>query len=36
MNRTTVFTAALLAILLTPSFAVAELRKVDLKTLGMD
>ena len=36
MKRTTVCTAALLAILLTPSFALAEFRRVDLKTLGMD
>jgi hypothetical protein len=36
MNRRTLSTATLLALLLVPTAASAELRKVDLKTLGMD
>ena len=36
MNRRMFTTAALLAMLLAPTAASAELRRVDLKTLGMD
>ncbi len=36
MNRAIVSSAALLALLLIPSVTSAELRRVDLKTLGMD
>lgn len=36
MNRRLFLTAALLAMLLVPAGASAELRRVDLKTLGMD
>ncbi len=36
MNLKTISTAGLLAMLLVPAAASAELRKVDLKTLGMD
>ena len=36
MNRLIVSAAALLAMLLVPSVTSAELRRVDLKTLGMD
>jgi hypothetical protein len=36
MNRLTVSAAALLAMLLVPAATSAELRRVDLKTLGMD
>jgi|GraSoiStandDraft_4_1057263.scaffolds.fasta_scaffold154309_3 hypothetical protein len=36
MNRIVRTTAALLALLLLPSIAAAELRRVDLNVLGMD
>jgi hypothetical protein len=36
MNRRIVSAATLLSMLLVPAAASAELRKVDLKTLGMD
>ena len=36
MRRRIVSAAALAAMLLVPAAAFAELRKVDLKTLGMD
>ena len=36
MNRRMVSTAMLCTMLLIPASASAELRKVDLKTLGMD
>jgi hypothetical protein len=36
MNRFTVSAAALLTMLLVPAVTSAELRRVDLKTLGMD
>jgi hypothetical protein len=36
MNRRFFSTATLLAMLLLPTAAFAELRKVDIKTLGMD
>ena len=36
MNRTLTAAAALLAALLVPSGAAAELRRVEMKTLGMD
>ena len=36
MNRFIVSAAALLALLLVPAITSAELRRVELKTLGMD
>ena len=36
MNRTFVPSAALVLMLLVPAAASAELRRVDLKTMGMD
>ena len=36
MTRALASATALIAVLLVPSLAFAELRKVDLKTLGMD
>ena len=36
MNRRVLSTATLLAMLLVPTAASAEWRRVDLKTLGMD
>ena len=36
MNRTLISAAALLTALLVPAVASAELRRVEMKTLGMD